>query len=319
MNKHLKLFANHSAYSQAESSLDKPNVAVCQQEGDVHYNPWVETRLVATFNVTNTSNTTRLASNITNNISEIEIDNVIQPSVVGSYTFNTTGEHIVKYTLTNPTNIGDRTFYNCSSLTNIIIPNNVTNIGVEAFLDCSNLTSVIIPDSITSIGSFAFNRTGLTNITVDSNNSTYDSRNNCNAIIKTSTNTLIKGCNNTIIPNTVTSIGDAAFNECSFTNITIPDSVTSIKSGAFQYCENLTSITIPSSVTSIDKAAFLSCDKLANITCLRITAPTIQSSTFKYVKTNGILTVPSGSTGYDTWMGTGDYYLGKYNWTKVEQ
>lgn len=39
MNKHLKLFANHSAYSQAESNLDKPNVAVCQQEGDVHYNP----------------------------------------------------------------------------------------------------------------------------------------------------------------------------------------------------------------------------------------------------------------------------------------
>ena len=39
MNKYLKLFTNHSAYSQAESSLDKPNVAVCQQEGDVHYNP----------------------------------------------------------------------------------------------------------------------------------------------------------------------------------------------------------------------------------------------------------------------------------------
>lgn len=42
MNKHLKLFANHSAYSQAESNLDKPNVTVCQQEGDVHYNPYVD-------------------------------------------------------------------------------------------------------------------------------------------------------------------------------------------------------------------------------------------------------------------------------------
>lgn len=40
MGKYLKLFANHTAYSQAESSLDKPNVAVCQQEGDVHYNPY---------------------------------------------------------------------------------------------------------------------------------------------------------------------------------------------------------------------------------------------------------------------------------------
>ena len=40
MNKHLKLFANHSAYSQAESNLDKPNVALCQQEGDIHFNPY---------------------------------------------------------------------------------------------------------------------------------------------------------------------------------------------------------------------------------------------------------------------------------------
>jgi hypothetical protein len=50
-----------------------------------------------------------------------------------------------------------------------------------------------------------------------------------------------------------------------------------------------------------------------------ITAPTIQSNTFQYVKTGGTLTVPQGSTGYDVWMGTGDYYLGKYGWTKVEQ
>ena len=42
MGKYLKLFANHAAYSQAESNLDKPNVAVCQQEGDVHYNPYVD-------------------------------------------------------------------------------------------------------------------------------------------------------------------------------------------------------------------------------------------------------------------------------------
>jgi hypothetical protein len=57
MNKHLKLFANHSAYSQAESNLDKPNVSLCVQEDEVHYNP-IETRLVATFNVTSTSSAT---------------------------------------------------------------------------------------------------------------------------------------------------------------------------------------------------------------------------------------------------------------------
>jgi hypothetical protein len=52
---------------------------------------------------------------------------------------------------------------------------------------------------------------------------------------------------------------------------------------------------------------------------LATTAPTIGSSTFYKVKTNGTLTVPTGSTGYDVWMGTGNYYLGKYSWTKIEQ
>ncbi|MBQ6209968.1 MAG: leucine-rich repeat protein, partial [Prevotella sp.] len=72
----------------------------------------------------------------------------------------------------------------------------------------------------------------------------YDSRNNCNAIIETSTNTLISGCKNTSIPNSVTTIGDGAFHGCSgLTSITIPNSVTTIGDGAFHGCSGLTSIT----------------------------------------------------------------------------
>jgi hypothetical protein len=72
-------------------------------------------------------------------------------------------------------------------------------------------------------------------------------------------------------------------------------------------------------VTSIGDRAFYDCSGLTSTICNAITAPTIQNSTFQNVKTSGTLTVPSGSTGYDVWMGTGDYYLGKYNWTKIEQ
>jgi hypothetical protein len=72
-------------------------------------------------------------------------------------------------------------------------------------------------------------------------------------------------------------------------------------------------------VTSISYGAFQNCSGLTNITCNAITAPTIQNNTFQSIKTGGTLTVPTGSTGYDVWMGTGYYYLGKYNWTKVEQ
>jgi hypothetical protein len=75
----------------------------------------------------------------------------------------------------------------------------------------------------------------LTSITVAADNQTYDSRNNCNAIIETQTNTLIAGCSETTIPNSVTSIGSYAFDLCSsLTSVEIPNSVTSIANDAFR-------------------------------------------------------------------------------------
>ena len=87
---------------------------------------------------------------------------------------------------------------------------------------------------------------------------TYDSRENCNAIIETATNTLIAGCKNTIIPNSVTSIGDYAFYGCS----------------------SLTSITIPNSVTSIGERAFHSCSKLKTLHVEATTPPILGTSAF---------------------------------------
>lgn len=88
---------------------------------------------------------------------------------------------------------------------------------------------------------------------------------------------------------------------------------------AFNDCVNLTSIIIPSSINTIYNGAFQGCTSLTSITSLATTAPTIEYATFWKVKTGGTLIVPTGSTGYDVWMGTGNYYLGKYSWTKVEQ
>ena len=142
----------------------------------------------------------------------------------------------------------------------------VTSIDEIAFYYCTSLTSIDIPNSITKIGSFAFgNCPVLTSIVVESGNPRYDSRNNCKAIIETADNTLIAGCKNTIIPNSVTVIGDYAFEGCyGLTNIVIPNSVTSIGNKAFYNCDGLTSINIPNSVTAIGKGVFENCDELAS-------------------------------------------------------
>ena len=143
----------------------------------------------------------------------------------------------------------------------------VTSIRVSAFYECTGLTSITIPNSVTSIGGASFNGCSkLTEIVVKEGNTVYDSRENCNAIIETTTNTLITGCKNTIIPNSVTSIGDVAFSYCTgLTSITIPNSVTSIGNRAFYKCTGLASITIPNSVTSIGDYTFYECTGLTSI------------------------------------------------------
>ena len=165
------------------------------------------------------------------------------------------------------TSIGNAVFWGCSNLTSVEIPNSVTSIGDSAFFWCSNLTSVVIGNSVTSIGYQAFSGcSGLTSIAVAEGNQTYDSRNNCNAIIETQTNTLIVGCSETTIPNSVTSIGISAFQNCSsLTSVVIPNSVTCIGDYAFCDCDGLTSVEIPNSVTSIGDYAFCNCVHLTSV------------------------------------------------------
>ena len=139
------------------------------------------------------------------------------------------------------TSIGNLAFSGCSGLTGIEIPSSVTSIRDYAFSSCSGLTGIEIPSSVTKIGEAAFSGCSrLTSINVEAGNEVYDSRDNCNAIIKKATNTLIQGCKNTKIPSSVTSIGNYAFYDCSgLTGIEIPSSVTSIGDLAFWFCSGL--------------------------------------------------------------------------------
>ncbi|MBO5810402.1 MAG: leucine-rich repeat protein [Bacteroidales bacterium] len=185
------------------------------------------------------------------------------------------------------TSIGDEAFSYCSNLTSIEIPNSVTSIGDYAFYFCSGLTSIEIPASLTYFGQDAI--TGCSNITsiiVEEGNSVYDSRNNCNAVIETATNTLVAGCKETVIPNTVTSIGFAAFSGCL----------------------NLTSIEIPSSVSYIHSYGFFQCYELKSLYCYAENVPEIDGSVFD----GG---VPSDMTIYVPAQSV-DAYKASYPWNE---
>ena len=157
----------------------------------------------------------------------------------------------------------------CTGLQSISIPNSVTIIRIRAFFGCTGLSSIIIPQSVSDIGMSVFSYcSAIRSVIVESGNSIYDSRENCQAIIESSTNKLLFGCINTTIPSSVVSIGENCFEGSSITSITIPENIKEIGSGAFYECLNLTSVSIPNTVTCIEGATFGNCSKLENITIL---------------------------------------------------
>lgn len=163
--------------------------------------------------------------------------------------------------------IEDEAFMNCSNLANVEFPDSLNSIGRKAFWGCSRISNVVIPSKVTEIGNMVFtNCKQLVSIVVNPQNIFYDSRNNCNAIVKSSTNTIVQGCNHTRLIDSINTIGQFAFHGCNrIASIIIPDTVSLIETEAFSYCHNLIEVVIASSVTTIEDSVFAMCDNLETV------------------------------------------------------
>ncbi|MBO7572590.1 MAG: leucine-rich repeat domain-containing protein [Bacteroidales bacterium] len=131
-----------------------------------------------------------------------------------------------------------------------------------AFSDCKELTSIVIPASVKAIYANTFaDCDKIESIVVAEGNRSYDSRNNCNAIILTAENKIIKGCKNSSIPNGITTIGRIAFANIAIQKIDLPNTITTIEDSAF-YNTEISAITIPEATTKIGENAFAKNKKL---------------------------------------------------------
>lgn len=171
--KYLKKFENHASYEEARQNLILPNVSLCAQENEVHYNPYIKPFFCKL--TLNNGNVIELEENV-------EWPGTLLNSMVDIYKTTLVSAEIGSLC----TKIGDSSFYRCSGLTSVTILDSVTSIGTSAFYNCSSLTSVTIPSSVTSIEANAFyNCRNLTNITIEATTpptikfSTLDNGNDC--------------------------------------------------------------------------------------------------------------------------------------------
>ena len=178
-------------------------------------------------------------------------------------------------------NIGDRTFRWCNKLTLADgLPENLEYIGVYAFTNCYNLGDIYIPETVTYIDYRAFRESNPLSLTVDPDNTIYDSRNNCNAIIQKSDDGLLVGCSKTVIPEGVKYLNWYSFSDRKgLEYIVIPEGMEHVGNRTFLRTD-LHSITLPSTIKIIGENAFERCEYLKEIVINTSDAVAIEKDAF---------------------------------------
>ena len=195
--------------------------------------------------------------------------------------------------------IGYMSFYRCSNLSSVIIPNSVTSIQDIAFTNCSSLTSITIPLNINTIGRAAFSScSSLVSINFNATNCTsaasagdyngvyygsifdgcaslttinignnvqripYNLFDNCSSLTVVNITDIASWCSIEFDTNPLSSAHNLYLNGELLTNLVIPETVSEIKSNAFSGASCLTNLTLHNSVISIGEGAFKGCNNI---------------------------------------------------------
>ena len=190
---------------------------------------------------------------------------------IGAYTFYSCSS-LRSVTLPDSLNIiGDGAFNYCTSLTSITLPDSLNIIGDDAFFYCDSLTSITLPDSLTSIGNEAFvGCSSLTSITLPDSvtqigANPFRSCGKLTTIRVSPRHPVLATIDGVLFDKTEKKL---ICYPCAITasDYDIPNGILSIGNEAFSFCESLTSVTIPDGVTSIGDLAFYYCESLTSVT-----------------------------------------------------
>lgn len=191
------------------------------------------------------------------------------------------GEYTI--TITGVSEIHNGLLYGIRNVVEVMIPNNITSLPNNVFRDCINLEKVVLPNGISSIGDqFCRGCGNLVELNLP------DGLENIGIYF-------LYGCglDEVIFPYGISTIKTRALQSSNVSNVVIPKSVTSIGNYAFQSCQNLSYIEIPNSVESIgDRFGYYS--PLTTIKFFSETPPTIGSD-FLTGNDNCSIHIPEGS------------------------
>ena len=208
------------------------------------------------------------------------------------------------------TEIGDRAFERCKSLSSVTLPSTLKNIGEDAFLLDESLSSLIVPASVESIGEYAFGMSGIEYLTFEKGFCGEIGRKSFRSCEKLKDVTFSDEvefigaeafCNcplleKVALPKTKDGIGYSAFADCaSLKEITFPEGLETLAEKIFQNCKSLVCVKLPESLKKIKEAAFRDCKSLKEIT-LPASLKTLEKSAFENCKSLEEFALPKSIT-----------------------